>query len=144
MRNVDGKNRWWNGLRTGQRAFALSMVGYLLLLSLAVVIAGGRAPFAREIAFLTVITGVLLVLCGATAICTDQDEFEFGVTLRALAIAFAVGSAVTFGYGCAQQFLGAPDISYMFVWPIYAIAWVVAGVALNLRLGIWRGKGDPE
>ena len=129
--------RWWNGLRRGQRTFAVSMAGYFALLVLAIAVVGGSAPFARELAFILIVTGIVIVLGGATAMCSDQDEFEFGITLRALAIAFAGGSAVTFSYGCAQVFLGAPDINYMFVWPVYAAAWAIAAAALNLRLGTW-------
>ncbi|MBI8988756.1 hypothetical protein [Corynebacterium meridianum] len=129
--------RWWNRLRRGQRAFAVSMAGYFALLVLALAVIKGSAPFARELALILIVTGIVIVLAGATAMCCDQDEFEFGITLKALAIAFAGGSAVTFSYGCAQVFLGAPDINYMFVWPVYATAWVIATAALNLRLGIW-------
>ncbi|MBI9001396.1 hypothetical protein M0E87_10485 [Corynebacterium sp. CCM 9185] len=129
--------RRWNQLRRGQRTFAVSMVGYFVFLLLAIAVVGGSAPFARELAFILIVTGVVLVLGGATAMCADQDEFEFSITLRALAIAFAGGSATTFSYGCAQVFLGAPDITYMFVWPVYATAWAIAAVALNLRLGLW-------
>ncbi|MEZ2188466.1 hypothetical protein [Corynebacterium sp. CCM 9204] len=131
-----GNRKWWNRLRQGQRTFAVSMVGYFVFLVFAIVV-DDTVPFAREIAFILIVTGVVIVLGGATAMCADQDEFEFGITLRALAIAFAGGSAITFSYGCAQVFLGAPDINYMFVWPVYATTWVVSTVVLNLRLGIW-------
>ena len=128
---------WWNRFRKGQRIFAVSMAGYFALLVLALVVVTGSAPFARELALILIVTGVLICLGGATAMCADQDEFEFGITLRALAIAFAGGSAVTFSYGCAQVLLGAPDINYMFVWPVYATVWAIAAAVLNLRRGIW-------
>lgn len=58
----------------------------------------------------------------------DTDELQSKIQLQAIAIGFAGGSALTFSYGL-MQIAGAPDLSWTFVWPVYAACWLI-GLAL--------------
>lgn len=58
----------------------------------------------------------------------ETDELQAKIQLQAIAIGFAGGSALTFSYGL-MQIAGAPDLSWTFVWPVYAACWLI-GLAL--------------
>ena len=62
----------------------------------------------------------------------ETDELQRRITLEALAAAFALGSLLTFGYGL-MQLAGAPPLSWMFVWPVYAACWLVTGLIARRR-----------
>lgn len=54
----------------------------------------------------------------------ESDEFESRQTMESLAIGFAGGSLITFTYGLMQA-VGAPPLNWMFVWPVYAVCWLI-------------------
>ena len=61
----------------------------------------------------------------------DTDELQRRTALESLAMGFAAGSVLTFGYGF-WQLVGAPDLSWFLVWPVYAVCWAVAA-SINQR-----------
>lgn len=62
----------------------------------------------------------------------ETDELARKIQVEALAIAFAAGSVLTFGYGMLQL-AGAPKISWLFVWPVYAACWLVGSLVAKAR-----------
>ena len=62
----------------------------------------------------------------------ETDELARKIQVEALAIAFAAGSVLTFGYGMLQV-AGAPKISWLFVWPVYAACWLVGSLVAKVR-----------
>lgn len=61
----------------------------------------------------------------------EADEMQRQIHLESLGAAFAAGSLITFGYGF-MELAGAPPLSWLFVWPVYAACWLVASL-LNRR-----------
>ncbi len=62
----------------------------------------------------------------------EADEMQRRIVLESLAAAFALGSLLTFGYGLLQV-AGAPDVSWMYVWPVYAGSWLLFGLLARRR-----------
>ncbi len=61
------------------------------------------------------------------------DEFERRVSSEAVVIAAAVIAFGTLAYGQLEDLAGFPDISFMFVFPVFCVVWSVASVVLHLR-----------
>lgn len=62
----------------------------------------------------------------------EADELQARIQLESLGAAFAAGSLITFGYGL-MQIAGAPAVSWLFVWPVYAACWLVAALVVRGR-----------
>lgn len=52
------------------------------------------------------------------------DELQARVQLEGVGFAFAVTAVTTFGYGFLET-VGAPHLSWFFVWPFMALMWIV-------------------
>lgn len=62
------------------------------------------------------------------------DELQRRIQLEGLGFAFAAGSVLTFGYGFLQL-VGLPQMSWFFVWPVYAAMWILGGWLAQRRYG---------
>lgn len=118
---------------------AASIVAYAVVL-MAVNFAIGTDAVTGPLRF--VVAGLpILPLFGIPAALSrwlrETDEFQRRVALEGLAIGFAAGSILTFGYGFLQV-AGAPDASWLFVWPVYAVCW---GIGTALAQRHYRGEG---
>jgi len=62
-----------------------------------------------------------------------HDELQQKITSEGIMFAFGVTAIVTFTYGFLQRSIGAPDLSYFFVWPILGASWLVGSFLARLR-----------
>lgn len=60
----------------------------------------------------------------------ESDELQRRQLLESLAIAFAVGSLVTFTWGLMET-VGAPRLPIMMAMPVYFVAWAIAQVIVQ-------------
>jgi hypothetical protein len=63
---------------------------------------------------------------------SDVDELQRRIQLEALPFAFGAGSLITLTYGLLQV-AGLPELSWLFVWPVYAGCWLVGGFLAHRR-----------
>jgi hypothetical protein len=61
-----------------------------------------------------------------------MDELQRRIQLEALAFAFAAGSFLTLTVGFLQ-IVGLPPLSWLLVWPIFALLWAVGGARAQHR-----------
>lgn len=116
------------------RRFAIGMGSYVLLLPLAMWL--GHGPLAgsplRFVAALLVVPSMLVIVWAVWRLAHDADELQSRMLVESLAIAFAAGSVLTFTWGMLQT-MGAPALSWIFVMPVYMIAWAVATAVVRSR-----------
>jgi hypothetical protein len=60
------------------------------------------------------------------------DELQRKIVLEAIAFAFVAGVLVSLGYGFLQAFAGAPDINWVWVWPLFG-ACLFIGILIGRR-----------
>ncbi|MFY9632904.1 MAG: hypothetical protein WAJ94_14985 [Candidatus Cybelea sp.] len=51
------------------------------------------------------------------------DELQQRITAEAIMFAFGATAVITFSYGFLQRTVGAPDLSYFWVWAILGTTW---------------------
>ncbi|GAC1039431.1 hypothetical protein thsps117_41890 [Pseudomonas sp. No.117] len=52
------------------------------------------------------------------------DELQLRIQFEALAFAFAATALTTFSYGFLQN-VGAPPLSWLMVWPLMGLTWII-------------------
>ena len=105
---------------------------YLLFLILAITLLDGDritgVPARSILALLPMVGGF-----GIVNLCIRRyrtfDEFQQKVMAESLMFAFGSTAVLTFGYGFLQRFVGAPELSWFWVWPVLGGTWG-AGTAL--------------
>ncbi|MEH3022905.1 MAG: hypothetical protein PGN19_09275 [Pseudomonas oryzihabitans] len=60
------------------------------------------------------------------------DELQLRIQFEALAFAFAATALTTFSYGFLQN-VGAPALSWLMVWPLMGVSWII-----GLAIARWR------
>lgn len=104
----------------------MAMVAYVLLLFAGIALAQAAGDslwrFAAMALPLPAIGGLVWAVARFAA---EADEMQSADLARSLAIAFGAGSAITFTYGIMQA-VGAPELSWLWVWPVYAVCWLAA------------------
>jgi hypothetical protein len=60
-------------------------------------------------------------------------EFQKKIVAESIMFAFGVTAIITFSYGFLQRFVGTPDLSYFYVWPIMGMAWLVGTMIARYR-----------
>lgn len=123
------------GKKSGRRyalELAAVLVGYGVLLAASMILlrAAGDGPL-RWIAVLLPVPAIIAVAWAVLRQIRRSDELQSRISVESLAIGFAIGSLVTFSYGFLQL-AGAPQLSWFFVWPVYAAGWLI-GVAITRR-----------
>lgn len=111
--------------------FSLAMVAYAITLPIALAL----APHAGAGRWVIVLVPVIPFAALGWAVwrfLIETDELARKIQFEALAIAFATGSVLTFGYGMLQL-AGAPKVSWLFVWPVYGACWLIGSVVTRLR-----------
>ena len=126
MAEVDATNR------TYIRRLILAMLAYVVL-SFGVVLLNKAVPAGawRYPLFLVPVIPLVVAAWAVFRMISDVDELQRRIQLEGLAFAFGGGSLVTTAYGMLQA-AGLPDVSWLFVWPVYAVCWVV-GLTLAQR-----------
>ena len=119
--------------RTYLKRMLLAMLSYLVLL-FAVMLITNAYPDAwwRYVLLMVPIVPLVFVAWAVVRMMSDVDELQRRIQLEALAFAFGAGSLITFSYGMLQ-IAGLPEVSWLFVWPVYAACWVVGGLLAQRR-----------
>jgi hypothetical protein len=89
------------------------------------------APWKYVIALLPVLP-VLWVPVAAVRLFREVDELQKQIQLEALAFGFISAAGLTFTYGFLQN-AGLPELSWIWVFPVMDICWVVGLVAARRR-----------
>ncbi|HEX4013841.1 MAG TPA: hypothetical protein VHX17_08140 [Candidatus Cybelea sp.] len=61
------------------------------------------------------------------------DELQQRITAESIMFAFGATAIVTFSYGFLQRTVGAPDISYFWVWAVLGLTWSLGGFIARQR-----------
>lgn len=116
------------------RRFALAMGAYLVLL-IAGLVWTNSLDADSPLRFVAVALPVPAIIAVAWAVyryVVEADEMVSRNLVRSLAMGFAGGSLLTFSYGLFQ-IAGAPQISWLFVWPVYALCWAIAAAITSFQ-----------
>ncbi|HIT74932.1 MAG TPA: hypothetical protein IAA98_05045 [Candidatus Avipropionibacterium avicola] len=112
--------------------FTIGMATYVVLLVVALLAADRLDGIARMLVMLLPVPGVLLVAWALWRYLVDADEMVRRDQLVSLALAFGLGSIITFTYGLLQL-AGAPELGWVWVFPVYAGCWLLAHLVQTLR-----------
>lgn len=63
----------------------------------------------------------------------QADELDRKIVAESIMFAFGVTALLTFSYGFLQTYVGAPDLSYFFVWPVLGGTWLVGSILARHR-----------
>ena len=110
----------------------LAFAAYGLLLTAAIVLARRTAPGSPEAlaAMLLPVPALLGIVWAVGRYLRDADDFLNRSTLESIAVGFAGGSVTTFTWGLLET-VGAPHLSWLFVWPVYAVWWILGSVLVR-------------
>ncbi|MBA2318815.1 MAG: hypothetical protein H0V93_13705 [Euzebyales bacterium] len=126
------------GVRAAQRRYnarlfgSILAYGMVLVFTIVVLNADAVDGAARYLVAALPMIPALGVPVAVLAWLRESDELQRRIALESLAIAFGVGSVLTFGWGF-MQLAGAPEVSWFFVWPVYGAAWLMSSMALQRR-----------
>ena len=110
---------------------SLALYAVALVISLKWLQAGVDGPLKYSVALLPVLPALGIPLA-VIRYCQAMDEFQQRIQLESLAFAFASAAIATFTYGFLQN-AGLPDVSWVWVWPVMAVCWIV-----GLLVARWR------
>ncbi len=110
---------------------SLVLYGAALVVSLTWLKAGVAWPWKFGIAVLPVLPA-LGILLAVVRFCQSLDELQRRMQLESLAFGFAAAAIATFTYGFLQN-AGLPDVSWVWVWPVMAVCWLLGQVAARWR-----------
>lgn len=138
MRTPMRSERERRASRAYTRRFATALLAYAALLAVSVTAlnAGVAQPW-RSLVAVAPMAAALFIPVALVRLLRDIDELQRRIHLEALAIGFAGGSLLTFSYGFLQV-AGAPQLSWFFVWPVYATCWMAGSLVTSRRYG--RGE----
>ena len=74
--------------------------------------------------------GILFAVMGQYR---SADELQQKIMAESLMFGFGATAILTFSYGFLQRTAGAPELSYFWVWPVMASAWMVGTVIAKRR-----------
>ncbi|HEX3602274.1 MAG TPA: hypothetical protein VHU84_19125 [Lacipirellulaceae bacterium] len=112
---------------------SISLVLYAaaLVLSLELLKSGLDGPWKYAIAVLPVIPA-LGVPWAVLRYCQAMDELQLRIQLESFAFGFAAAAIATFTYGFLQN-AGLPDVSWVWVWPVMAVCWILGQLVARRR-----------
>ncbi|MGB8151239.1 MAG: hypothetical protein WCE97_08625 [Candidatus Cybelea sp.] len=61
------------------------------------------------------------------------DELAQRITAEGIMFAFGATAILTFSYGFLQRTVGAPDISYFWVWAVLGSTWLIGNLIARQR-----------
>ncbi len=109
----------------------LVLYGAALVVSLRWLQAGVADPWKYLVATLPV-WPCLGIPWAVVRFCRSMDELQLRVQLEGLAFGFAAAAIATFTYGFLQN-ADLPQLSWIWVWPVMAVCWIV-----GLLVARWR------
>jgi hypothetical protein len=110
---------------------SLTLYAIVLVVSLSLLKAGVEGPWKYVIAVLPVLPALGIPLA-VVSFCRAMDELQLRIQLESLAFGFALAAVATFTYGFLQN-AGLPDVSWVWVWPVMAVCWIVGQLAARRR-----------
>lgn len=117
-----------------QVQLAAALIVYISLLGGAVALLVGlpdaSASVRAAIALSPMVPAGVMCLLAVKQI-RAADEMQSRIQLEGIAFAFALTALATFSYGFLQT-VGAPPLSWFFVWPFMAAMWII-GVQIARR-----------
>jgi O-antigen/teichoic acid export membrane protein len=110
---------------------ALGLYAVALVVSLRWLQAGPAEPWKYAIAVLPVLPALGIPLAIVRTI-QSMDELQLRIQLESLAFGFALAAIATFTYGFLQN-AGLPEVSWVWVWPVMAVCWMLGQLAARRR-----------
>lgn len=110
---------------------SLALYALALVVSLTWLKAGVEGPWKYVIALLPVLPA-LGVPFAVVRYCQAIDELQRRILLESLSFAFVAAAIATFTYGFLQN-AGLPDVSWVWVWPVMGMCWIVGGLVARRR-----------
>ena len=110
---------------------SLALYAVALVVSLTWLRAGVEGPWKYAIAVSPVLPA-LGVPFAVVRYCQAMDELQRRIQLESLAFGFAAAAIATFTYGFLQN-AGLPDLSWIWVWPVMGMCWLVGGLVARRR-----------
>jgi hypothetical protein len=110
---------------------SLALYTVALVVSLTWLKAGVEGPWKYVISVLPVLPA-LGVPFAVVRYCQAMDELQRRIQLESLAFGFAAAAIATFTYGFLQN-AGLPDVSWVWVWPVMGMCWLVGGLVARRR-----------
>src|SRR5690349_3257854 len=102
---------------------SLALYAAALVISLTLLKNGIDGPWKYAVAILPVLPA-LGVPYAVIRYCQTMDELQLRIQLESLAFAFATTAIGTFTYGFLQN-AGLPEVSWVWVWPVMAMCWLL-------------------
>ena len=116
---------------TATMLVSLAVYSAVLVVSLTWLKAGIEGPWKYVIAVLPVLPA-LGVPFAVVRYCQAMDELQRQIQLEALAFGFTAAAIATFTYGFLQN-AGLPDVSWVWVWPVMSVCWIVGQLVARRR-----------
>ena len=110
---------------------SLSLYAAALVASLTWLKAGVEGPWKYAIAVLPVLPALGVPLA-VIRLCRAMDELQLRIQLESLAFGFAAAAVTTFSYGFLQN-AGLPEVSWVWVWPVMAVCWILGQLVARRR-----------
>ena len=110
---------------------SLTLYTVALVVSLTWLKAGVEGPWKYAIAVLPVLPA-LGVPFAVVRFCQAMDELQRRIQLESLAFGFGAAAIATFTYGFLQN-AGLPEVSWVWVWPVMAVSWIVGQLFARRR-----------
>ncbi|MGY4718881.1 hypothetical protein [Naumannella huperziae] len=114
------------------RHLVLGLLAYAVLLATAMALLGQTSGVLRWVVMLLPLPALVAVAWAVIRWIREADELQGRIAVEGMAIGFAIGSLVTFGYGLLQ-IAGAPQVSWLLVWPVYAAGWLIGRFVAGRR-----------
>ena len=110
---------------------SLTLYAVALIISLTWLEAGAAGPSKYAIALLPVFPALGVPLA-VVRYCRSMDELQRRIQLESLTFGFGLASIATFTYGFLQN-AGLPNVSWVWVWPVMAVCWMVGQLVSRWR-----------
>ena len=111
--------------------FSLALYAAALVVSLTLLKNGIDGPWKYAVAILPVLPA-FGVPYAVIRYCQTMDELQLRIQLESLAFAFATTAIGTFTYGFMQN-AGLPEVSWVWVWPVMAMCWLLGQLVVRRR-----------
>jgi hypothetical protein len=112
-----------NARYTASMLISLAFYAAALVVSLTLLKRGVAAPWKYWVAVMPIFPA-LGIPWAVIQVCRSMDELQLRIQLEGLAIAFALAAVTTFTYGFLQN-AGLPQVSWVWVWPVMGVCWIV-------------------
>jgi hypothetical protein len=109
----------------------LLLYAVVLVISLTWLKTGVTGPWKYVIAVLPVLPALGIPLA-VVRFCQAMDELQLRMQLESLAFGFALAAIATFTYGFLQN-AGLPEVSWVWVWPVMGVCWLIGQAAARRR-----------